>query len=181
MQLGVITATLVLVGAASLPAQAQNYMRPVVKVPGAASDFPIPADPPPAPQSERQLPLSDAAPPEDTQVQCISIDDIRDSVIRNDRTIHLRMRGNLYYEMRLQNTCPGLSFYDGFYYRTTPNRQLCGGLDMIMARSGSRCPIESFTRIEKEMVGKPAGKEKAAKAKASKEKAPKEETGARKG
>lgn len=156
MQLGVTLVALVLLGAAALPVRAQNYMRPVVKVPGAASGFTMPDEAQPAPESQQQMPLSDAAPPEDAQVQCISIDDIRDSIIRNDRTIHLRLRGNLYYEMRLQNTCPGLSFYDGFYYRTTPNRQLCGGLDMIMARSGSRCPIESFTRIDREQARKPA-------------------------
>ena len=138
MRVRVTMAFLVLLGAAATPAQAQNYMRPVVKVPGVSSDFAEEKEPASPPRPERQMPLSEAPPTEETEVQCISIDDIRDSVIRNDRTIHLRMRGNVYYEMRLQNTCPGLSFYDGFYYRTTPNRQLCGGLDMIMARSGSR-------------------------------------------
>lgn len=154
MRVGFTAAVLVLLGGAALPAHAQNYMRPVVKVPGVAAD--AARDEPAPSQPQQQLPLSSDSPPEDAQVQCISIDDIRDSVIRNDRTIHLRMRGNIYYEMRLQNACPGLSFYDGFYYRTTPNRQLCGGLDMIMARSGSRCPIESFTRIEKESASTPA-------------------------
>lgn len=162
MRVGVTTAFLVLLGAAVAPAQAQDYMRPVVKVPGAGSDFAREEDEPAAaPQPQQQLPLSEDPLTEETQVQCISIDDIRDSAIRNDRTIHLRMRGKIYYEMRLQNTCPGLSFYDGFYYRTTPNRQLCGGLDMIMARSGSRCPIESFTRISKEKAR--ASSKKAAK------------------
>lgn len=159
MRVGFTAAVLVLLGVAAVPTHAQNYMRPVVKVPGVASDASsTEAD---SSQPQQQMPLSSDAPPEDAQVQCISIDDIRDSVIRNDRTIHLRMRGNIYYEMRLQNTCPGLSFYDGFYYRTTPNRQLCGGLDMIMARSGSRCPIESFTRIEKEQQAKPSAKKTA--------------------
>ncbi len=153
MRVGFTMAILVLLGT-GLPAHAQpqNYMRPVIKVPGVAADAPqsMADETPKARQPEQHMQLSAPSPAEERQVQCISIDDIRDSVIRNDRTIHLRMRGNIYYEMRLQNTCPGLSFYDGFYYRTTPNRQLCGGLDMIMARSGSRCPIESFTRIEKE-------------------------------
>lgn len=158
MRVGFTAAVLVLLGVAAVPTHAQNYMRPVVKVPGVAAD--APKTEPDSSQPQQQMPLSSDAPPEDAQVQCISIDDIRDSVIRNDRTIHLRMRGNTYYEMRLQNTCPGLSFYDGFYYRTTPNRQLCGGLDMIMARSGSRCPIESFTRIEKEQQAKPSPKKK---------------------
>lgn len=157
MRFGVTTVALVLLGLASLPAHAQNYMRPVVKVPGVAADS---AKGKKQDDQQRHMPLSDAPPPEDAQVQCISIDDIRDAVIRNDRIIHLRMRGNMTYEMRLQNTCPGLSFYDGFYYRTTPNRQLCGGLDMIMARSGSRCPIESFTRIEKAPEGKSPAKKK---------------------
>lgn len=169
MRVGVTAAVLILLGVAALPAHAQNYMRPVVKVPGVGADFDKEEAAPRAAQPQQQMPLSDTSSVEDTQVQCISIDDIRDSVIRNDRTIHLRMRGNLYYEMRLQNTCPGLSFYDGFYYRTTPNRQLCGGLDMIMARSGSRCPIESFTRIDKE------------KARASSKSTAKEKAGERKG
>ncbi|MCH8683761.1 hypothetical protein [Pedomonas mirosovicensis] len=162
-----VTALLVLCGATAQTARAQDYMRPVVKVPGTAANLSMPDNPPPPPADKpAAAPLS----PEDDKVQCISIDEIRDAVIRNDRTIHLRMRGNVYYEMRLQNTCPGLSFYDGFYYRTTPNRQLCGGLDVIMARSGSRCPIESFTRIEKPRRGD-ADSAPAAAAKAGKKKA----------
>ncbi|MGK2286982.1 hypothetical protein [Pedomonas sp. V897] len=146
MRVALITALLVVLDAMALSsAHAQNYLRPVVKVPGTAANLAMPDDPPPQPPKRAREP--DPAPGEEESVQCISIDDIRDADIRSDRVIRLRMRGNVYYEMRLQNNCPGLSFYDGFYYRTTPNRQLCGGLDMIMARSGSRCPIESFVRI----------------------------------
>lgn len=150
MRVALITALLVVLGATALPVRAQNYMRPVVKVPGTAANLSMPDDPPPPPGAGAP---AEAPAPEPENVQCISIDDIRDAVIRNDRTIHLRMRGRVYYEMRLQNNCPGLSFYDGFYYRTTPNRQLCGGLDVIMARSGSRCPIESFQRIDQKQAG----------------------------
>ena len=159
MRVAFITALLVVLGATALPVRAQNYMRPVVKVPGTAANLAMPDDPPPQPPANARAPAAAPAPApaEEASVQCISIDDIRDAVIRNDRTIRLRMRGNVYYEMHLQNNCPGLSFYDGFYYRTTPNRQLCGGLDMIMARSGSRCPIESFVRVDRKQPAEAEG------------------------
>lgn len=154
MRLALLTALLVVLDATALPVHAQDYLRPVVKVPGRTADISMPDDPPPAPAAAARSRAAPAAPDGEVTVQCISIDDIRDADIRSDRVVRLRMKGNIYYEMRLQNNCPGLSFYDGFYYRTTPNRQLCGGLDMIMARSGSRCPIESFVRVERPQRGK---------------------------
>lgn len=169
MQVAVAVPLLVFLAAMASTATAQDYTRPVVKVPDAATSFSTPSAPLPATRGADSGAQPSPPPAAGEQrVQCIPIDSIREAKIRDDRTIQLKMRGGLFYEMRLQNSCPGLSFYDGFYYRTTPNRQLCSGLDMIMARSGSRCPIDSFVRIDNPQPRKGKDRKTAAKEKAGK-------------
>ncbi len=129
---------------AAHPAVAQGYAQPIVRVPDAAATD-RPDDTPPA--------AADAAETGE-RISCVSVDAIRQAEIKSDRVVELRLRGGAIYEMRLAGRCHGLAFYDGFYYRTTPSRQLCAGIDVIMARSGSRCPIDAFVLVGKAKVKK---------------------------
>ena len=75
---------------------------------------------------------------------CISTSRIRSAQIISDELIELDMRGGKRLQMKLADRCTGLSFDQGFYYRTNANGRLCAGFDVIMARSGSRCLIGSI-------------------------------------
>lgn len=86
---------------------------------------------------------------QEDQPACLSVDNIQAAEIQDDKTIILHLRNGLWYEMRLTDRCPGLGFYQGFYYRTSPNRQLCSRQDSVIARSGSQCLINSFVKIDR--------------------------------
>jgi Family of unknown function (DUF6491) len=106
------------------------------------------------------LPLADEnlSPTVDPGVSepCINVDFIRDTKVRDDQTIRFRMRGGATYEIKLRDKCFGLAFHESFYYQVSPTRRLCARYDTIVARSGSRCRIESIVRLNKKPdEGKP--------------------------
>ena len=87
-------------------------------------------------------------PPED----CVTLTSIRDTRVRDDRTIDFRLTGGRVLRNRLPNSCPGLGFEDSFGYRTSLNR-LCS-VDVITVRrtgsgtTGATCGLGSFQPIE---------------------------------
>lgn len=80
---------------------------------------------------------------------CISVDFIRSTKVLDDRTVRFRMTGGAMYEIKLRDRCFGLAFHESFYYQASPTRQLCARYDTIVARSGSRCRIDSITRLNR--------------------------------
>lgn len=84
-----------------------------------------------------------------TSEPCINVDFIRDTKVKDDQTIRMRMRGGATYEVKLRDKCFGLAFHESFYYQASPTRRLCARYDTIVARSGSRCRIDSITRLNR--------------------------------
>ena len=84
------------------------------------------------------------APPRAGRSRCISIDGIAAAQIFGDRAIELTMRGGARWRLHLAQECPGLSFYQGFYYQQRKAGQLCAGRDAIGARSGGECAIAAI-------------------------------------
>jgi hypothetical protein len=82
--------------------------------------------------------------PNTREANCLPTDRIREAQVVSDRQIRFRMHGGAVYDMTLRDGCFGLAFHESFYYRTSPNRQLCAGVDWITSRSGSRCQIEAL-------------------------------------
>jgi hypothetical protein len=78
---------------------------------------------------------------------CISSMDIRSAEVLNDSTIRLSLRKRKQVDMKLRGTCFGLAFDESFYYQPGPTGQLCERMDTIVARSGSRCLIDSFVAV----------------------------------
>ena len=131
--------------AAALPAAAQNRRR---------------GPPPPSPaqvqsfdgQAWRRVPVRPggvaqsrpAAPPSGGRNRCININGIAGAQIYGDSAIELTMRGGRRWRLLLAQECPGLSFYQGFYYQQKRAGQLCAGRDAIGARSGGECAIAAI-------------------------------------
>ncbi len=78
---------------------------------------------------------------------CVSTMDIRSAKVLDDRTIRLTLRKRKQVDMKLRGTCFGLAFDESFYYQPGPTSQLCERMDTIVARSGSRCLIDSFVAV----------------------------------
>lgn len=80
---------------------------------------------------------------------CVQVDHIAAAQLFGDSAIELTMTNGKRWRMVLADQCPGLSFYQGFYYRRGKAGMLCAGRDSIGARSGGECPIASIVPLGK--------------------------------
>lgn len=141
---GVVAGLLVLL-AAAMPANAQGG-RPKAAPPTAPQSFDgtawrrVPVRPGGADESR-------PAPPRSGRNRCIAINGIAAAQLYGDSAIELTMRGGKRWRLHLAQECPGLSFYQGFYYQQKQAGQLCAGRDAIGARSGGECAIASITPV----------------------------------
>lgn len=85
---------------------------------------------------------------------CIQIRSIRNSDVRDDRTIDFHMLGGDIYRNRLPNSCPSLGFERRFAYKTSLS-QLCS-VDIITVlysgagpTQGASCGLGSFEKMKK--------------------------------
>jgi hypothetical protein len=98
------------------------------------------------------------APPEPPKVigpavNCLQLQNIRETRVRDDRTIDFITRGGQWYRNTLPNSCPQLGFERAFAYQTSIT-QLCN-VDIITVivqgagpRRGASCGLGKFTPIE---------------------------------
>ncbi|PZU58899.1 MAG: hypothetical protein DI547_09015 [Sphingobium sp.] len=87
-------------------------------------------------------------------VNCIQINAIRSSNVRDDRTIDFIMNGKTIYRNTLPNSCPGLGFEKRFAYQTSLS-QLCS-VDIITVlyaspnlMRGPSCGLGTFQPMKK--------------------------------
>lgn len=88
-------------------------------------------------------------------VDCISINQIRSSNVRDDRTIDFEVSGKKIYRNILPNSCPSLGFERRFAYRTSVS-QLCS-VDIITVltsggpglQRGASCGLGKFQPMVK--------------------------------
>ncbi|WBO21115.1 hypothetical protein [Sphingomonas abietis] len=84
-------------------------------------------------------------------VNCISAHSIRETRVRDDRTIDFYMAGGKVYRNRLPNSCPELGFEERFGYETSID-QLCN-VDIIHvlhdgpSAGGAACGLSPFQPI----------------------------------
>ena len=101
-------------------------------------------------------PAADRAPPAATPTgkpeSCISLSTIRETRVRDDRTIDFIMRGrNRVYRNTLPNSCPSLGFEQRFSYATSLS-QLCS-TDIITVlyssplQRGASCGLGQFQPV----------------------------------
>ncbi|HKY83077.1 MAG TPA: hypothetical protein VJM09_16595 [Sphingobium sp.] len=95
--------------------------------------------------------------PSGKAIDCVQIRSIRNTEVRNDRTIDFIMNGNKIYRNMLPNSCPSLGFERRFMYKTSLS-QLCS-VDIITVlydsptlMRGASCGLGKFQPMAK--VGK---------------------------
>ncbi|WP_235977397.1 DUF6491 family protein [Sandaracinobacteroides hominis] len=86
-------------------------------------------------------------------VNCIQMNQIRDTTVRDDQTIDFRMRNGQVMRNTLPRSCPNLGFQRAFGYRNTTN-QLCS-VDMITViqqgggpSRGASCGLGQFVPMK---------------------------------
>lgn len=87
-------------------------------------------------------------------VNCLPLQSIRESRVRDDWTIDFRTNGNRWYRNTLPNRCNGLGFERAFSYATSLT-QLCNvDIITVLANNGSgpmnrgSCGLGEFTPVE---------------------------------
>jgi len=71
---------------------------------------------------------------------CVDAAKIRGAVVINPRTVELVMKGGARWRLLLQNACPQLSYYGGFYYSQAQAGKICAR-DRIVGRAGGECRV----------------------------------------
>ncbi len=61
--------------------------------------------------------------------------------------VDLFLRGGRRLRAQLDDGCPALDYYAGFYLAPTRDGMVCGGRDTIHTRSGGKCEIERFREL----------------------------------
>jgi hypothetical protein len=86
-------------------------------------------------------------------INCVQLRNIRETRVRDDKTIDFIMSGGQWYRNTLPNSCPQLGFERAFAYQTSIS-QLCN-VDIITVivqgagpRRGASCGLGKFTPIE---------------------------------
>lgn len=87
-------------------------------------------------------------------VDCVQINSIRQTEVRDDRTIDFILNGNKVYRNTLPNSCPSLGFERRFMYKTSLS-QLCS-VDIITVlynspdlMRGASCGLGKFQPMQK--------------------------------
>lgn len=76
--------------------------------------------------------------------RCIAADGFAGAAVMAPDSIDLLARGGRRVRAELEDACPALDFYSGFYLSPSNDRKLCAGRDAIHARSGGECQIKRF-------------------------------------
>jgi len=79
--------------------------------------------------------------------RCIPMGGIRAAAIDEQEHVDFVLTGGTRIRARLEDSCPALDFYSGFYLRPGEDAQLCADRDTIHSRSGGECRITRFRKL----------------------------------
>ena len=79
---------------------------------------------------------------------CVDVRRVAAAQVFGDAAVELTLQGGARWRLHFAQSCPALSFYDGFYYRRAEQGRLCAGRDAVIARSGGECAIASIVPIK---------------------------------
>lgn len=79
--------------------------------------------------------------------RCVATKSIAGATLLGRNSVDLIMSDNSRLRARLENSCPALDFYLGFYISPNQDGMICAGRDMIRSRVGGTCEIERFQAL----------------------------------
>jgi hypothetical protein len=78
--------------------------------------------------------------------RCIDTAKIRGALLSSAQQVDFVLGGERRMRAQLDEDCPALDFYGGFYLQPQDKR-ICAGRDAIRSRMGGSCTIERFTQL----------------------------------
>lgn len=79
--------------------------------------------------------------------RCVETDRIAGATLVGPNRVDLIMRDNSRMRAELENRCPALDYYYGFYVNATDDGRICADRDVIRSRMGGQCEIERFRSL----------------------------------
>jgi hypothetical protein len=79
--------------------------------------------------------------------KCIARDQIVVAAVTGPGNVDFILRDRSRHRAQLQNSCPALDYYQGFYLKPTNDGKICQDRDAVHARSGGECEIDRFRRL----------------------------------
>ena len=99
----------------------------------------VPARPKPGSPSARQVEWKEGKGP-----KCVPARSIAGATLRGRDAVDLILRNNSRIRAKLENSCPALDYYQGFYISPNPDGMICEDRDSIRSRVGGSCEIDRF-------------------------------------
>ncbi|WP_454886958.1 hypothetical protein [Sphingomonas oryzagri] len=105
----------------------------------------------PARKSARYRPAGDPPPPpafkERKGPKCIDAAAIGGAAITTPDSVDFILKGGKRVRAKLQDECPSLDYYSGFYVRAPQDGKICADRDSVHTRSGGDCQIDRFRAL----------------------------------
>jgi hypothetical protein len=79
--------------------------------------------------------------------KCLALNQLAGAAITQSDSVDLFLRGGTRLRAVLDDDCPALDYYSGFYIRPTADGQVCQKRDMLHTRSGGQCRIVRFRQL----------------------------------
>ena len=79
--------------------------------------------------------------------KCVPAKQIVGASLLGQNSVDLLLRDNSRIRARLENSCPALDYYYGFYISPNADGLICADRDAIRSRMGGSCEIEKFRKL----------------------------------
>jgi len=80
--------------------------------------------------------------------ECVPAKSIVGASLLSEDSVDLILRNNSRLRAELENSCPALDYYYGFYISPNADGQICADRDAIRSRMGGQCEIERFRTLK---------------------------------
>jgi hypothetical protein len=80
--------------------------------------------------------------------ECIPARAIMGAALLSENSVDLILRDRRRFRAKLDNNCPELDYYFGFYINPTIDGLVCADRDIIRSRVGGQCGIERFRALQ---------------------------------
>ncbi|MEH3122978.1 MAG: hypothetical protein PGN16_13545 [Sphingomonas phyllosphaerae] len=79
--------------------------------------------------------------------ECVAMNTLTGAAVEREGEVDLVVGGARRIRAKLDDDCPTLDFYRGFYLKPTADGQLCARRDGIRSRSGAYCAVTRFRAL----------------------------------
>jgi hypothetical protein len=80
--------------------------------------------------------------------KCVPARAIAGATLLGRNSVDLILRNNSRIRAKLENSCPALDYYQGFYITPDPDGMICANRDVIRSRVGGTCGIDRFRTLK---------------------------------